>query len=204
LEYCIALLMNLCLRSEGKKRCCHRSKEILKILNNYIEHENKQVKTYINGTLYNLFTEHIIREQARSMGMTDLLEYLISISDPQIVKQLEFVLEQLNNEETVDNLDVVSEDGEEDDNDDDNDNDMPEIDENLILNDLGDEGGDFGYELLRKKYSVNNIMKPEMKQMIPTSPEKEYIKDEVFKRANVAAAIARQKIIILHLFLMMV
>jgi len=193
LEYCIALLMNLCLRSEGKKRCCHRSKEILKILNNYIEHENKQVKTYINGTLYNLFTEHIIREQARSMGMTDLLEYLISISDPQIVKQLEFVLEQLNNEETVDNLDVVSEDGEEDDNDDDNDNDMPEIDENLILNDLGDEGGDFGYELLRKKYSVNNIMKPEMKQMIPTSPEKEYIKDEVFKRANVAAAIARQK-----------
>jgi len=47
---------------------------------------------------------------------------------------------------------------------------MPEIDENLILNDLGDEGGDFGYELLRKKYSLNNnIMKPEMKQMIPTS-----------------------------------
>ncbi|OUM67481.1 hypothetical protein PIROE2DRAFT_58777 [Piromyces sp. E2] len=71
---------------------------------------------------------------------------------------------------------------------------MPEIDENLILNDLAeDENEDFGYELLRKKYSVNNSLKPEMKQMIPTSPEKEYIKDEVFKRTNVAVAIARQK-----------
>jgi len=47
---------------------------------------------------------------------------------------------------------------------------MPEIDENLILNDLAeDENEDFGYELLRKKYSVNSPLKPEMKQMIPTS-----------------------------------
>jgi len=55
-----------------------------------------KIKTYINGTLYNIFTEHDIREQAKSMGMMDLLEYLLSISNFQIKRQLEFVLERLN------------------------------------------------------------------------------------------------------------
>jgi len=47
LEYCIALLMNLSLRTDGKKKCGHRSKELLKILNNYIEHDNQQVEKKI-------------------------------------------------------------------------------------------------------------------------------------------------------------
>jgi hypothetical protein len=217
LEYCIALLMNLSLRTDGKKKCGHRSKELLKILNNYIEHDNQQIKTYINGTLYNLFTEHVIREQAKSMGMNDLLEYLLSISDIQLKRQIEFVLEQLNSDEVIDNSDLVSEDGDEDDQDDENDNDIPELDENLIINDLAEEDGneEFGYDLLCKKYpspipipaqpsqsqsqtltrkedypiipsSLSINPKPVIKPIQPISPEKEYVKNEVFKRTNVA------------------
>ena len=40
LEYATALLMNLTLRSQGKKKCEELHHDILKVLNEHLEHEN--------------------------------------------------------------------------------------------------------------------------------------------------------------------
>lgn len=54
LEYSTALLMNLTLRSKGKLKCEEVSNDILEVLNEHLENENNQVRTYVNGTLYSV------------------------------------------------------------------------------------------------------------------------------------------------------
>ena len=91
IEYTTALFMNLSLRSAGKTRCedpkvliifyikklfsikilkytikINKKKEdVLSVLNELLEHENMQVRTFVNGTLYSLFSRPAIREQAK-------------------------------------------------------------------------------------------------------------------------------------------
>ena len=52
IEYATALLMNLSLRPAGKRACEAPELEIISVLNNLLEYENSQVRTYVNGTLY--------------------------------------------------------------------------------------------------------------------------------------------------------
>jgi len=40
------------------------------VLNELLEHENMQVRTFVNGTLYSLFSRATIREQARVYSIT--------------------------------------------------------------------------------------------------------------------------------------
>ena len=56
------MLMNLSLRSSGKDKCEDPEIELLKVLNELVEHENPQVRTYVNGTLYSIFTRKKLRE----------------------------------------------------------------------------------------------------------------------------------------------
>ena len=65
LEYVTALLMNLVLRTEGKKKCENSKQEILKILQSLLDKENAQIRTHINGTLYSLFNSVEIKLEAR-------------------------------------------------------------------------------------------------------------------------------------------
>ena len=62
IEYATALLMNLSLRSSGKDKCEEPAIELLQVLNELVEHENPQVRTYVNGTLYSIFTRKKLRE----------------------------------------------------------------------------------------------------------------------------------------------
>jgi LisH domain-containing protein ARMC9 len=78
IEYATALLMNLSLRSSGKDKCESPDIELLKVLNNLVEHDNLQVRTYVNGTLYSIFTRAKLREEAKELGMPDLLEVLMN------------------------------------------------------------------------------------------------------------------------------
>lgn len=73
IEYATALLMNLSLRSSGKDKCEEPEIELLKVLNNLVEHDNLQVRTYVNGTLYSIFTRAKLREEAKELGMPDVL-----------------------------------------------------------------------------------------------------------------------------------
>lgn len=81
IEYATALLMNLSLRSSGKDKCEEPDIELLKVLNNLVEHDNLQVRTYVNGTLYSIFTRAKLREEAKELGMPELLQVLMNQSD---------------------------------------------------------------------------------------------------------------------------
>ena len=83
LEYATALLMNLSLRSKGKDVCERLPSHlnILKILAEMMEHDNLQVRTHVNGTLYSILTRKSLKDQANAIGMCDILEYLMNHSD---------------------------------------------------------------------------------------------------------------------------
>jgi hypothetical protein len=43
------------------------------VLSDLVEHDNLQVRTYVNGTLYSIFTRKKLREEAKSLGMREVL-----------------------------------------------------------------------------------------------------------------------------------
>lgn len=73
-EYATALLMNLSLRTQGKARLARPALATLDVLCDYLEAENSQVRTYINGTLYSVLSHRPLRERARAMGLADILQ----------------------------------------------------------------------------------------------------------------------------------
>ena len=52
LEYSVALLMNLCLRTSGKKRCTSNANQTLKVLSDLLGHDNQEVSP--TQSLYNI------------------------------------------------------------------------------------------------------------------------------------------------------
>lgn len=64
MEYATALLMNLSLRSRGKDECekLMTQVNILKVLSDMMEHENLQVRTHVNGTLYSILKRDSLKQ----------------------------------------------------------------------------------------------------------------------------------------------
>ncbi|KAJ8328414.1 LisH domain-containing protein armc9 [Batrachochytrium dendrobatidis] len=162
IEYATALMMNLCLRKLGKQQCAASPEQTLLVLNSLIEHDNIQVKTYVNGTIYSILSEPAVKDRALAIGMDEQLGYLREISEEQLVKQIDFVIMKLQSkeDEKVDE-DTVSEDGEEDDNIDEED-DLPVFDEEEV-NEIapGDAETLIGDELL-ESYAIS---KPSISSM---------------------------------------
>ena len=159
IEYGSALMMNLCLRTAGRKECIANPERTLHVLNELIEHDNVQVKTYVNGTLYSILSEPSLKEQARAIGLEEQLKYLLQVSDEQLVKQIEFVIERLNNEEEDDESnDAESEDGEEDDNIDEDDDVaiFEDDDEHFNPHSANEKSGDELLEVFTKDPSIIN------------------------------------------------
>jgi len=75
-EYATALFMNLSLRTEGKKKCEEQKLQVLETLIDILEHENIQVRTFVNGSLYSLLTRPKLKEQAKELGLKEMLEIL--------------------------------------------------------------------------------------------------------------------------------
>ncbi|EAR84160.2 hypothetical protein TTHERM_00723450 (macronuclear) [Tetrahymena thermophila SB210] len=119
-EYATALFMNLSLRSSGKLKCEDPKEGVLNVLNDLLEHENMQVRTFVNGTLYSLLGRQSLREQARAMGMNEILTLLMESSDERFTKQIQYIMDQLNKEKPDD--DALSDSNEED-------NDVDDIDD---------------------------------------------------------------------------
>jgi hypothetical protein len=94
-EYGSALFMNLCLRTLGKKEACSNPVLTIKILNELIDYDNIQVKTYVNGCLYSLFADKKMREHAQTIGMESQLQYLKQLADESLSKQIDFVIDKL-------------------------------------------------------------------------------------------------------------
>ncbi|XP_038076585.1 lisH domain-containing protein ARMC9-like [Patiria miniata] len=108
LEYSVALLMNLCLRTAGKKNCVTDRTKMLKVLSDLLGHEDQEIRPYVNGTLYSILSVPEIREEAKAMGMEETLKCFIKDDTPEMNRQIHFIIKQLN-------TDVISEDAESDD-----------------------------------------------------------------------------------------
>merc|ERR1719382_695247 len=71
LEFGSAMLMNLALRSAGKRRCVEH--DALTVSLHLMEHWNPQIRTHINGTLYSLLSVPSFRAQAQRAGLDGVL-----------------------------------------------------------------------------------------------------------------------------------
>ena len=105
-EYGLALLMNLSLRKEGKEKFEAVGEKILKILISFLNYENIQILTCINGLLYLLLKKKKMREIAKALGVEKKLEDLKNINNEQLRKQIKYILDELeldNNSNNVEN-----------------------------------------------------------------------------------------------------
>ncbi|CAE7199419.1 armc9 [Symbiodinium natans] len=97
IEFTSALLMNLTLRSAGRRRCADLG--AYGILVGLIEHPNPQVRTHINGTLYTLLGVSAIRAEAQQKGAEAVFRSALKRVGPDndlLQRQLEFLLHQLS------------------------------------------------------------------------------------------------------------
>uniref|UniRef100_A0A3Q1FSH5 LisH domain-containing protein ARMC9 n=2 Tax=Acanthochromis polyacanthus TaxID=80966 RepID=A0A3Q1FSH5_9TELE len=122
LEYSAALLMNLCLRAKGKRKCAENGKHVLKVLTDLLGHENHEIRPYVNGALYSILCIPSVRQEAKEMGVEDILRSYSEEENPDLNRQFEFIIKQLNSaeEEGPDSDDEEEED--------DNDEDLMETD----------------------------------------------------------------------------
>ncbi|XP_011726468.2 lisH domain-containing protein ARMC9 isoform X10 [Macaca nemestrina] len=149
LEYSVALLMNLCLRSAGKNMCAKVAGLVLKVLSDLLGHENHEIQPYVNGALYSILSVPSIREEARAMGMEDILRCFIKEGNAEMIRQIEFIIKQLDSEELPDG---VLESDDDEDEDDEEDHDIMEADldkDELIQPQLGELSGE---KLLTTEY----------------------------------------------------
>uniref|UniRef100_A0A8W4F675 LisH domain-containing protein ARMC9 n=1 Tax=Sus scrofa TaxID=9823 RepID=A0A8W4F675_PIG len=149
LEYSVALLMNLCLRSAGKNVCAQAASLVLKVLSDLLGHENHEIQPYVNGALYSILSIASIREEARAMGMEDILRCFIREGNAEMIRQIEFIIKQLNSEELPDGA-LESDDDEDEDDEEDHDTMEADLDKDeLIQPQLGELSGE---KLLTTEY----------------------------------------------------
>lgn len=146
LEFGSAMLMNLALRSTGKRKCLEQ--DVLPMAMKLMEHWNPQIRTHINGTLYSLLSLPEFRQSARREGLELALRSIhrqaSSLGDEIAVRQIEYLLEQLNPGVEEESSPASVESGEDD-----------EDDENFLEEEelagllLGDRCGQSAEEALR-------------------------------------------------------
>uniref|UniRef100_A0A7N4P327 LisH domain-containing protein ARMC9 n=2 Tax=Sarcophilus harrisii TaxID=9305 RepID=A0A7N4P327_SARHA len=149
LEYSVALLMNLCLRSAGKNMCAKVAGLVLKVLSDLLGHENREIQPYVNGALYSILSIPSIREEARAMGMEEILRCFIKEGNAEMIRQIEFIIKQLNSEDPPDMI-LESDDEEEEDDEEDHDTMESDLDKDEVIQpQLGELSGE---KLLTSEY----------------------------------------------------
>ncbi|KAG7274071.1 hypothetical protein CRUP_022456, partial [Coryphaenoides rupestris] len=111
LEYSTALLMNLCLRTQGKRKCAENAKHVLKVLTELLGHENPEIRPFVNGVLYSILSVPGVRQEAREMSMEEILGCYSKQGNPELNRPMEFIIKQLN---SADEEESQSDDEEED------------------------------------------------------------------------------------------
>ncbi|XP_062505500.1 lisH domain-containing protein ARMC9-like isoform X3 [Corticium candelabrum] len=172
LHYTTALLMNLCLRTSGKLQCIRIAGKTLKCLSDLLEHEDVEVRSYVNGALYSILAVPQIREEARAMGMEEILQGLMQSSEADLSSQLEYIIKQLRNEQPCDE----SSDDEGDDDDEEEDAESLDVDLDESLAVLSPRHGELtGDRLLYERYLWFMTSSTERKPRQQLEPVKDYI-----------------------------
>ncbi|XP_056304173.1 lisH domain-containing protein ARMC9 isoform X1 [Danio aesculapii] len=169
LEYAISLLMNLCLRTEGKKRCAEEAKYVLKVLTELLGHENHEIRYYVNGALYSILSVPEIREEAKQMSMEEILRCYNKEENPELNRQIEFIIKQLNSANIPEQEPESDDEEDEDDDDDEEDVMEADLDKEEVLQPQPKELS--GESLLTTEYLgiMTNMMKTKRRSCPPSS-----------------------------------
>uniref|UniRef100_A0A3P9L810 LisH domain-containing protein ARMC9 n=1 Tax=Oryzias latipes TaxID=8090 RepID=A0A3P9L810_ORYLA len=139
LVYSAALLMNLCLRTKGKKKCAENAKLVLKVLTDLLGHENHEIRPYVNGALYSILSIPSVRQEAKEMSVEEILHCYNKEKNQDFNRQIEFIIKQLNSAEEE------GPESDDEDEEDDNDEDLLETDlyrEELLQPEHGELSGE--------------------------------------------------------------
>uniref|UniRef100_A0A8C9U4N2 LisH domain-containing protein ARMC9 n=1 Tax=Scleropages formosus TaxID=113540 RepID=A0A8C9U4N2_SCLFO len=115
LEYSTALLMNLCFRSQGKSKCAANAKHILSTLSDLLAHENHEIRPYVNRALYSILGVPAIRDEAREMGLEEILRCYSKDKNTEFSQQIEFIIKQINSKEICEDKPGSDDEDEDDD-----------------------------------------------------------------------------------------
>uniref|UniRef100_A0A8B9L1G1 LisH domain-containing protein ARMC9 n=1 Tax=Astyanax mexicanus TaxID=7994 RepID=A0A8B9L1G1_ASTMX len=91
---CLCVLMVICV--PGKKKCTENTKHVLKVLSDLLGHENHEVRPYVNGTLYSILSVPSVRQEARAMSMEEILRCYTKEENPELNRQIQFIIDELN------------------------------------------------------------------------------------------------------------
>ncbi|VDD76981.1 unnamed protein product [Mesocestoides corti] len=186
LEYAVALFMNLCLRTAGKKRCIPMGNRVLKVLTDLISHENTGILSYVNGALFSLLSQSELQASAEAIGLEGILTCFMREDQPELNRQFEYIIKQMQtSEQNPDN--ASSDEGEDDDEDDDDDEEDADQMEGDIDrgDDLGDnkenavDGGLAGESLLRQAFQRVKKENPATTPQPPYGHVRHYETDSV-------------------------
>ncbi|CAL8101611.1 unnamed protein product [Calicophoron daubneyi] len=131
LEYAVALCMNLCLRTAGKRSCLVISGRILKVLVDLLGSENLDIVPYVNGALYSILALPEIRKVAKNNDLERTLQGFIKPEQPEMNRQFEFIIRRLRSNEPS-----PVNDSDDDADDDDDEEDTPTLESDLDRQDL--------------------------------------------------------------------
>ena len=77
---------------------------MIKVLSDLMEHDNLQVRTHINGTMYSVLTRQALKDEANQLGLGEMLDYLIQAqqdksyageAEEQMQRQMQYIYNQL-------------------------------------------------------------------------------------------------------------
>lgn len=95
-EYAVSILINLCLRTAGKKACAAECDKTLNVLSGLLDHQDPHVQTYVHGILYTLMGHAELRDNANALGFADLLQMHKDSIEPSLIQQVDYILDKLN------------------------------------------------------------------------------------------------------------
>ncbi|KAF7273466.1 hypothetical protein GWI33_013830 [Rhynchophorus ferrugineus] len=94
LEYCSALLMNICLVDEAKIIATKMSSKVIQLLKKFILGENECCLPYINGMMFSLLEKDDIVEEAKKQDLDKVLvRFSRSTTNENIRKQVDFIMQ---------------------------------------------------------------------------------------------------------------
>lgn len=100
LDYFAALLMNLCLRKEGREQCEIIELNIFDILDNLLQFESNQVRTFVNGILFSILTSPKLKQKIKETQFLDKLRALKERVQKRFQKQIDCIIEQAEKEDS--------------------------------------------------------------------------------------------------------
>ncbi|CAD8159029.1 unnamed protein product [Paramecium pentaurelia] len=168
-EYITALIMNLSLSSRGRDALSIYKELAFEVLFELIEYPNDQIRTFTNGTFYSMFSRRDLREYAYQLNIPQELPKLLSISDERFKKQIQYMIEQLENDDDDYDQSQLEEDNDVDDLEDDEECPVDDDDED----DLENNDMIVGEELLKNEFALDNEQAEQQRLLMESIMQKE-------------------------------